>query len=1044
MLNKIISLALEQRLIVLLLSVMLGLWGIVELKRTPLDALPDLSDVQVIVKTSFAGQAPQLVEQQITYPLSNVLSAVPGAKTVRGYSFFGDSYVYVIFDDDTDLYWARSRVQETLSQAKQLLPQGVQPQIGPDASGVGWVFEYALVDHSGTQNLAQLTSLQNWYLKQGLQSVAGVAEVATIGGMEQSYQVVLNPSKLVDHKIDIRSVVNALRRNNQDVGGSVIEMGEAEYMVRSPGYLTNIAQIGQIPLGQVSTSGRAILLKDVANIRIGPAARRGIAELDGIGEVVGGIVVMRSNQNALATIKAVKAKLAQLQSGLPEGVEVVPTYDRSQLIQSSVDNLIFKISEEMLIVALVCLLFLFHARSTLVAIIVLPLSVLGAFILMRQLDINANIMSLGGIAIAIGAVVDGAIVMVENFHKHLEQFEQEFKRIPSPQEHWHLVAKSCRQVGPALFFSLLIITLSFVPVFALEAQEGRLFSPLAYTKTFAMAVAALLSITLIPVLIGFIIRGRIPKETSNPLSRLLIAIYTPIINKVLEYPKITIAFALVIFASSYYPLTHSGTEFMPELEEGDLLYMPTTLPGISAAKAGQILQQTDRLIKTIPEVKRVFGKVGRAQTATDPAPLTMIETTIMLKPKSQWRDGMTLDKLTQELQQTVKIPGLTNAWVQPIKTRIDMLSTGIKTPIGIKISGDNIATLEAIGEDVERILSGLPSTRSVYAERSSSGRYLDIIPKLDIAARYGISQQQIQDVVRFAIGGMKVTESIQGTERYPINVRYPRNIRDNLEQLQQLPIVTNQGHYLPLSQVAKISINRGAPMLKSENGRLISWVFVDLDDISVGEYITQAQELLQNQLILPTRYTYEFAGQYEYMQRVKDKLLMVIPATLAIIFILLIMTFGQTQQAVIVMSSLPFALVGSAWLLFALEMNYSAATAIGMIALTGVAAEFSVIMMLYLNNAIADAKSQGKYQTLTDLKAAISHGAVMRIRPKAMTVATIFFGLLPVMWGTGSGNEVMQNIAAPMIGGMITAPILSLMVLPALYLLLHKSKLNQA
>ena len=870
-----------------------------------------------------------------------------------------------------------------------------------------------------------------------------MAEVATIGGMDQSYQIVLSPSKLASHKLDISAVINAVQKSNRDVGGSVIEMGEAEYMIRSPGYLTTITQIEHIPLGTVSSSGRALLLKDVAQVRKGPAARRGIAELDGQGEVVGGIVVMRYNQNALATIEAVKTKLKQLQSGLPDGVEVIPTYDRSQLIQSSVDNLLLKISEEMLIVALVCLLFLFHARSTLVAIIVLPLSVLGAFILMRHLSINANIMSLGGIAIAIGAVVDGAIVMVENFHKHLEQFEHEFKRTPSQQEHWHLVHKSCSQVGPALFFSLLIITLSFVPVFSLEAQEGRLFSPLAYTKTFAMAFAAILSITLIPVLIGYIIRGRIPKESSNPLSRSLIYLYRPFINKALQYPKITVVVALIVLASSLYPISKSGSEFMPELEEGDLLYMPTTLPGISAAKAGQILQQTDRLIKTIPEVKRVFGKVGRADTATDPAPLTMIETTIMLKPKSQWRAGMTLDKLIEELQQLVNIPGLTNAWVQPIKTRIDMLSTGIKTPVGIKISGDNVETLERIGKKIEGILSNIQGTRSIYAERSSSGRYIDITPKLDVAARYGINQQQIQDVVRYAIGGMTITESIQGTERYPINIRYPRNVRDNLEQLEQLPIVTRQGHYLPLSQVADIRINRGAPMMKSENGRLISWVFVDLDNVSIGEYIQTANAKLKNQLELPSRYTFEFAGQYEYMQRVKDKLTMVIPATLIIIFILLVMTFGQAQQALIVMSSLPFALVGSAWLLFALDMNYSAATAIGMIALTGVAAEFSVIMLLYLNNAIEDAKSHGQFHTLDDLKAAIVHGAVMRIRPKAMTVATIFFGLLPVMWGAGSGNEVMQSIAAPMIGGMVTAPILSMLVLPALYLLINQKKLNQ-
>ncbi|MGB0893291.1 MAG: efflux RND transporter permease subunit [Parashewanella sp.] len=1041
MLKRIIYSSLKHRLVILLLSGLLALWGLVELKHTPLDALPDLSDTQVIVKTHFAGQAPQLIEQQVTYPLSNILLSVPGAKTVRGYSFFGDSYIYVIFDDDTDTYWARSRVQETLSQANNLLPQGVKPQLGPDASGVGWIFEYALVDKSGKQNLAELTSLQNWYLKQGLQSVPGVAEVATIGGMQQSYQIVLNPSQLADHKLDISTVINAVKQNNNSVGGSVIEMAEAEYMVRSTGYLTNIKQIENIPLGKVSHSGQALKLKNVAQIRIGPAARRGVAELNGEGEVVGGIVVMRNNQNALTTINAVKDKLKQLQIGLPQGVEVIPTYDRSQLIESSVENLLFKISEEMLVVALICLLFLFHVRSTLVAIIVLPLSILGAFVLMNQLGINANIMSLGGIAIAIGAVVDGSIVMVENFHKNLEKFNSENRRMPTAEEHWKMVATSCSQVGPALFFSLLIITLSFVPVFSLEAQEGRLFSPLAFTKTFTMAIAALLSITLIPVLIGYVVRGRIPKENNNPINRALIFIYRPVLTKVLQFPKTTLVIALTLLLTSYYPLNQSGSEFMPELEEGDLLYMPTTLPGISAAKAGQILQQTDRLIKTIPEVKRVFGKIGRADTATDSAPLTMIETTIMLHPKSQWREGLTLDKLIKQLQQTVTIPGLTNAWVQPIKTRIDMLSTGVKTPVGIKISGDNVEQLEQIGQQIEAILAPIAGTQSVYAERSSSGRYLDITPKMDVASRYGINQQQLHDVVRYAIGGMNIGESIQGSERYPINVRYPRNIRDNLEQLKQLPVVTSQGHYLPLHRVADIHINRGAPMMKSENGRLISWVFIDLNNISIGDYIKTANTAITEQLILPARYTFEFSGQYEYMQRVQDKLILVVPATLVIIFILLIMTFGQINQAISIMLTLPFALVGSTWLIYVLGMNYSSATAIGLIALAGVAAEFSVIMLLYLNNAVADAKAQGKLHCTADLKTAIFHGAVMRIRPKAMTVSTIFLGLLPIMWGTGSGSEVMQSIAAPMIGGMITAPLLSMLVLPAVYLLCQQDNL---
>ena len=1040
MLKQIIHASLKQRVMVLIIALMITAWGIIELKQTPLDALPDLSDVQVIIKTPYPGQAPQLVEEQVTYPLSSAMLAVPGAKTVRGYSFFGDSYVYVIFEDGTDIYWARSRVLEYLNQVNSQLPQGVSPSLGPDASGVGWVFEYALVDHSGQLDLSQLKSLQDWYLKLELQSVSGVSEVATVGGMEQTYQVVLEPDKLAIYRLDIASIMSAITKANEEAGGSVVEMAEAEYMVRAKGYRQSLSDFAEIPLGVTSPSGTALKLKDVATLRKGPASRRGIAELDGIGEVVGGIVIMRHGENALATIAAVKAKLNELKTGLPKGVEIVTTYDRSQLIESSVNNLLDKVVEEMLVVGLVCLLFLLHARSTLVAVITLPLSILIAFIIMNQMGVNANIMSLGGIAIAIGAVVDGAIVMIENMHKHLEHFKQDNLRPPNNNEHWQIVAKASVEVGPALFFSLLIITLSFVPVFALEAQEGRLFSPLAYTKTFAMAAAAILSITLVPVLMGYFIRGKIPSESSNPLSRVLIALYRPLLEWVLRFPKSTLMVALVALFSAWYPMSHMGSEFMPELEEGDLLYMPTTLPGVSASKAAEILQQTDRLIKTLPEVHRVFGKVGRAETATDPAPLTMLETTIMLKPKEEWRDGMTLEALVDELQNRVKVPGLTNAWVQPIKTRIDMLSTGIKTPVGIKITGQDINQLQAIGANIEAILTQLPNTKSAYAERVGGGRYIDISPKLDVASRYGMTLSDIQDVVRYAIGGMEIGESVQGAERYPINLRYPREMRDNIDKLRQLPVITKSGHYLPLGNLASIEINDGAPMLKSENGRLISWVFVDIQDTSIGEYITQAKQALSEQLNVPPRYSFSFAGQYEYMQRVDAKLQQVIPMALAVIFILLMLTFGSSLQASIIMLSLPFALVGSTWLLYLLEFNMSVAVAVGMIALAGVAAEFGVVMLVYLNNAIKQSKERGEFTSKQDLQTALIEGAVMRIRPKAMTVATIFFGLLPIMWGAGSGNEVMQKIAAPMVGGMITAPLLSLFVLPALYLLIYSKE----
>ncbi|WP_417348105.1 efflux RND transporter permease subunit [Ferrimonas sp.] len=1043
MLEKIIEASIRQRVMVLVVMAVIALVGWQALRTTPLDALPDLSDVQVIVKTPYPGQAPQLVEEQVTYPLSSAMLAVPGAKTVRGYSFFGDSYVYVIFEDGTDIYWARSRVLEYLSQVQGQLPAAARPELGPDASGVGWVFEYALVDRSGKHDLAQLRSLQDWYLKLELQSVAGVSEVATIGGMEQSYQVVVDPHKLALYKLDIGRVKMAIDRANAEVGGSVVEMAEAEYMIRSKGYRQSLADFAEIPLGVVSDAGNPVLLKDVATLRLGPASRRGMAELDGEGEVVGGIIVMRYGENALATIDAVKAKLATLKAGLPQGVEVVTTYDRSQLILNSVDNLKGKVIEEMAVVGLVCLLFLLHARSTLVAVITLPLSILVSFIVMGWMGVNANIMSLGGIAIAIGAVVDAAIVMVENAHKHLEHFRADNGREPLEQERWQLMKEASVEVGPALFFSLLIITLSFMPVFVLEAQEGRLFHPLAYTKTFAMAASALLAITLIPVLMGYFIRGRIPDERKNPISRLLIALYRPSLGVVLRFPRITLVLAIVALASAWYPTSQLGSEFMPELEEGDLLYMPTTLPGVSAGKAAELLQQTDRLIKTIPEVKRVFGKVGRAETATDPAPLTMLETTIMLNPRESWREGMTLEGIIDELQRTVKVPGVTNAWVQPIKTRIDMLSTGIKTPIGIKISGADVDELQRIGGEIEAILTPLDGTVSAFAERVGGGRYIDIEPKLSAAARYGLSLDDVQNVVRLAIGGMQIGESVQGAERYPINLRYPRELRDDIDKLRALPVVTAKGHYIPLSNIADISISDGAPMLKSENGRLISWVFVDIKGLSIGEYIDQARQALDSELTLPARYSVSFAGQYEYMQRVEAKMVQVIPMTLAVIFLLLMLTFGSTLQAGIIMLSLPFALVGSAWLLYLLEYNLSVAVAVGMIALAGVAAEFGVVMQVYLNNAIKARRKSGAYSSVADLREALMEGAVMRIRPKAMTVATIFFGLLPIMWGAGSGNDVMQKIAAPMVGGMVTAPLLSLFVIPALYLLIYRRELKE-
>lgn len=1042
MLGNIISWSIHNRFLVILLTLILTVWGIISLKQTPLDAIPDLSDVQVIIKTSYSGQAPQVVEDQVTYPITTTMLSVPKATAVRGYSFFGDSYVYIIFEEDTDIYWARARVLEYLNQAASQLPDKVEPRLGPDATGVGWVYEYALVDRSGKHDLSQLRSLQDWFLKYELQTVAGVSEVATLGGMVKQYQVIVDPDYLRAYRISLGQVKTAIQRANQETSGSVIEQGEAEYMVTAKGYLRNVQDIETIPISLNKKTGSPILLRDIARVRIGPQMRRGIAELDGEGEVVGGIVVMRYGENALQVIKNTKKKISELEAGLPEGVEIITTYDRSKLILSAVDNLQEKLLEEFIVVALVCLIFLFHLRSALVAIVSLPIGILIAFIIMHQQGINANIMSLGGIAIAIGAMVDAAIVMIENAHKHLERWKHETGEMPTGKDHWKVISEASIEVGPALFFSLLIITLSFIPIFTLEAQEGRLFSPLAFTKTYSMAAAAGLAVTLIPVLMGYFIRGKLPDEKSNPISMVLIKIYHPLLKLCLKVPILTLLFALILMASAWIPLSQLGSEFMPELEEGDLLYMPTTLPGISIGKAQELLMQTDRIIKSFPEVERVFGKVGRAETATDPAPLTMIETTILLKPKSEWRAGMTLKKLIKQLDKAVKFPGLTNAWVQPIKTRIDMLATGIKTPVGIKVAGSDLKMIEEIGKDIESILSKVEGTSSVFSERVSGGRYIEIVPDRAKAARFGLNIADIQTIIGSAVGGANVTQTVEGLERYPVNLRYPRHTRDDIDKLMELPLITPSGAHIPLSRVADIHIVEGPPMIKTENARLNGWTFVDIDTTNLGSYVTSAQLALKDQLKLPAGYSVTWAGQYEYLLRVKDKLTLVVPVTLLIILVLLYLTFRDITAALIIMLSLPFALAGGIWYLWVLGFNMSVAVTVGFIALAGVAAEFGVIMLIYLNNATDELKQQGNLNTVADLKHGIIEGAVMRVRPKAMTVAVIIAGLVPIMLGSGTGSDVMQRIAAPMIGGMITAPLLSLFVIPVIYLFWKKRKIG--
>ncbi|MFT5162632.1 MAG: Cu(I)/Ag(I) efflux system membrane protein CusA/SilA [Alteromonadaceae bacterium] len=1040
MIAAIIRWSVHNRLFILLGTFILVGIGIFSLKNTPVDAIPDLSDVQVIIKTSYPGQAPQVVEDQVTYPLTTVMLSVPGAVTVRGYSFFGDSYVYVIFDEDTDLYWARSRVLEYLSQVTPLLPDGAKPQLGPDATGVGWIYLYALIDKTGQHDISQLRALQDWFLKFELQTVPGVSEVTTLGGMVKQYQVKVDPDKLRAFGIPLSHIQNAIKRGNQEIGASVVEMAEAEYMVRATGYIKNEQDLGNIPLG-VNASGTPLLLKDIAQIGIGPQMRRGIAELNGEGETVGGIIVMRYGENAQQTINGVKAKLEQLKQGLPKGVEVITVYDRSRLIESAVDNLTYKLIEEFAVVALVCMLFLFHIRSSLVAIISLPVGILCAFIVMHIQGLNANIMSLGGIAIAIGAMIDGAIVMIENFHKHIE-------RTPITSENrWQVVAKSASEVGPALFFSLMIITVSFIPVFTLEAQEGRMFAPLAFTKTYAMAASAILAITLVPVLMGYFIRGKIMPEHRNPINRLLTACYFPVLKRVLKFPKSTLVAAVLIMTTGLWPLNKIGSEFIPPLDEGDLMYMPTTYPGISIGKARELLQQTDKLIRTVPEVMTVFGKVGRAETATDPAPLTMIETFIQLKPPSQWREGMTTAKLIKEFDQLVKLPGVTNAWVMPIKTRIDMLSTGIKTPVGIKIAGPKLDEIQAIGQQLEVILKDVPGTASVYSERVAGGRYIKVNILREKAARYGLNIADVQQVVATAIGGMNVSHTVEGLERYPINIRYPQDYRNSPEQMALLPIVTPNGQRLALADVADVYIEDGPPGIKSENARLNGWSFIDIEGVDIGSYVTEAQQIVKAQLKLPPGYSISWSGQYEYMQRAKAKLTYVVPLTLMIIIILLFMSFRNLVEVFIIMGTLPLAMVGSIWLMYLQGFNFSVAVGVGFIALAGVAVEIGVIMLVYLNQAyqqlLTDCQQRGQQPTQSELAKAILNGAGLRVRPVMMTAAAIVVGLLPILYGTGTGSEVMSRIAAPMVGGMLSAVLLTLLVLPAVYYLWRTFTINK-
>ncbi len=1032
MIAALIRWSITNRFLVVVLALLLAGWGGYTLRQTPLDAIPDLSDVQVIIKTSYPGQAPQVVEDQVTYPLTTAMLGVPGAVTVRGYSFFNDSFVYIIFKDGTDLYWARSRVLEYLSQVAPTLPAGATPALGPDATGVGWVYQYALVDRTGTHDLAQLRSVQDWFLKFELQSVPGVSEVATIGGMVKQYQVIADPDKLRSYNIPLAQVRRAIERGNQETGGRVIEMAEAEYMVRASGYIKSMADLRLIPL-TMTKDGTPVLLKDVAQIRLGPELRRGIGELNGEGEAVGGVIIMRSGENALRTIARVKEKLKALQAALPEGVEIVTTYDRSALIKRAVDNLREKLGEEFILVIIVCAIFLFHLRSSLVIVLSLPLGIVAAFIVMNMQGINANIMSLGGIAIAIGAMVDAAIVMIENMHKHIE-------REPlSRDNRWRIVGDAATEVGPALFFSLLIITFSFMPIFALEAQEGRLFHPLAYTKTYAMAAAAGLSVTLVPVLMGYFIRGRVLPEHKNPVNRALIASYRPFINLVLKRPIMMLVIAGLIMASAALPLSRMGGEFMPDLDEGDLLYMPSAFPAVSAGKMAQIIQQTNKLIMTVPEVQTAYAKAGRAETATDPAPLTMVETTIRLKPKSEWRPGMTMAKLKADLDRLVQVPSLTNVWIMPIKNRIDMLATGIKTPVGIKIAGPDLNVISGIGKDIEAVIKDVPGTASVYAERVTGGRFIDVNIRRAEAARFGLNVADVQDVVRTAIGGMTITKSVEGLERYPINLRYPRDYRDSIATLKTLPIVTPMGAQIPLERLANISITDGPGMIRSENARLNGWIYVDIAGRDIGSYVADAKTAVARGIVLPPGYSLGWSGQYEYMERAIERLSVVVPVTLVIILLLLFLNFRRLAPVLIIMGTLPLALVGGLWLMDVLGYNMSVAVGVGFIALAGVSIEIGVLMIVYLEQALAAqqivAQKEDRTMDQADVRRAVINGALLRVRPIIMTVTASIAGLLPIMFGTGTGSEVMRRIAAPMVGGLLSATVLTLLVIPAVFLI---------
>ncbi len=1037
MIAAVIRASVRARIFVLLAALALLMGGVWAVRSTPVDALPDLSDVQVIIRTAYPGQAPQIVENQVTYPLATTMLSVPGARTVRGYSFLGDSYVYVLFDEGTDLYWARSRVLEYLSQVQARLPETARPALGPDATGVGWIYEYALVDRTGRHDLAQLRSLQDWFLRYELQTVPGVAEVATIGGMVRQYQIVLDPTKLAAFGVTHQQVVEAVKRGNAEAGGSVLELAETEYMVRANGYLTSLDDFRAVPI-RTAAGGVPVQLGDVATVQIGPEMRRGIAELNGQGEVVGGVVILRSGDNARSVIAAVRDRLDALKAGLPPGVEVVPVYDRSELIDRAVENLGVKLLEEFLVVAIVCGLFLWHARSALVAILTLPLGVLAAFILMRFQGINANIMSLGGIAIAIGAMVDAAVVMIENAHKHIERWEHDHPDVRlSGQTRWRVITDAAVEVGPALFLSLVIITLSFVPVFTLQAQEGRLFSPLAFTKSYAMGAAAILSVTLVPVLMGFLIRGRIPAEQSNPINRALVYVYRRPLDWVLRRPRATLLIALAAFATAAWPLSQLGGEFMPSMDEGDLLYMPTALPGLSAAKASELLQQTDRMIATVPEVESVFGKAGRANTATDPAPLVMFETTIRFKPRDQWRRGMTPERLVEELDRAVQVPGLTNVWVPPIRNRIDMLATGIKSPIGVKVSGADLAEIDRIAQRVAGVASDVPGVSSAFAERLTGGRYIDVDIDRLAAGRYGLNIADVQAIVSGALGGETIGQTVEGVARYPISVRYPREIRDSLAELNALPILTPSGQQITLGSVAALNVADGPPMLKSENGRPSTWVYIDVRGRDLASVVGDLQTVVAEKVELTPGVSIAYSGQFEYLERAAERLKIVVPATLAIIFLLLYLTFGRLDEAALIMATLPFALTGGVWALYLLGYHQSVATSVGFIALAGLSAEFGVVMLIYLKQAL---KARGDDPDPAAVEAAVREGALLRVRPKAMTVAVILAGLFPILIGHGAGSEIMTRIAAPVIGGMLTAPLLSMLVIPAGYLLLRRRR----